>query len=162
MPKPLEQQIQQLIADAPPDGKTPQAMEAIAPILLQVAQQFGKLEYYILQSINHNWQITTLQSRTQPDLTKNVLYGYAELKDATQAGQDPNLMAQAITAVELLFQFISLPNVNELILLERQSGEIQSLEIRQNELKQLIQKQLEAVIINPQNDPPPEDSIHFA
>jgi hypothetical protein len=160
MPQSLEQQMQQLIVDAPQDGKTPQAMAAIAPILLQVAQQFGQSEYYILQSIQQNWQITTLQNRTQPDLTKTVIYGYAELKDATQAGRDPNLMAQAIPALDLLFQFISLPNINSLILLERQSGETQSLEIHQSELKQLIQKQLQATF-HPE-DSSPDQTVHLA
>lgn len=154
--------MQQLIANAPEDGKTPQAMAAIAPILLQVAQQLNHQEYYILQSISQNWQITTLQNRTQPERIKTVIYGYANLNDATQAGQDPNLIAQGLPAIDLLFQFISLPNLNSLILLERHAGETQSLEIHQSELKQLVQTQLEATFMSLPDSRAQDDVIHLA
>lgn len=162
MVKSLEQQIETLIAEAPQDGKTPQAIGAIAPIFLQIAQQLQQLEYYILQSLNQNWQVTTLQNRQQPDLTKTVIYGYANLKDATQAGQDPQLIAKAVPIVDLLFRFMSLPNVDSLMLMERDAGQMQSLEIHQHELKHLIQQQLAAHQQSDQQAPTSPQSIHLA
>ena len=139
----LEQQLQNLIAEAPQDGKTPQAVEAIAPILCEIARQFQHLEYFVLQSIHQNWQITTLQNTKNLEQTKVVLYGYGELKDATQAGQAPNLIAKGVPIIDLLFQFISLKQVDSLILFERQQGNLSNLEIHQDQLNQLIQQQLE-------------------
>ena len=142
----LEQQLQTLIAEAPQDGKTPQAIEAIAPILYEIAEQFQHLEYFVLQSIQQNWQITTLQNTKQPEQTKVVLYGYGELKDATQAGQAPNLIAKGVPIIDLLFQFSSLQQVDSLILFERQQGQLTNLEIHRLQLNQLIQQQLESML----------------
>ncbi|NJN23796.1 MAG: hypothetical protein HC810_04585 [Acaryochloridaceae cyanobacterium RL_2_7] len=142
----LEQQLELLIAEAPQDGKTPQAIEAIAPLLYEIAQQFQHLEYFVLQSLQQNWQITTLQNTKQPEQTKVVLYGYGELKDATQAGQAPNLIAKGIPIIDLLFQFSSLKHVDSLILFEREQGNLSNLEIHRQQLNQLIQQQLETLL----------------
>ncbi len=140
--KQLQQQVQVLIDKAPDDGKTPQAMRAIAPVLLSVAQQFHHPEYYVLQSLDQNLQIVTLQNRTQPTLEKIVIYAYDTLKNATHAGKDPNLMALPVPLTHLLFQLISLPSVDSLIFIETHAGNHQSLEIHQTELKRLLQQQL--------------------
>ena len=144
----IEEQIEKLIAEAPQDGKTPEAMKAIAPVLQGVAKQVQHVEYFVLQSIQQNWQITTLQNKNNPDQTKVVLYGYGELKDATQAGQAPNLIAKSIPIIDLLFQFSSLKEVDSLILWQRNQGALENLEIHQEQLNQLIQRQLEAFFLN--------------
>ena len=162
MPDSLEHQIQRLVDEAPQDGKTPQAMAAIAPIFLQIAQQLSQVEYFILQSLNQNWQITTLQNRHQPDITKTVIYGYATLGDATQAGQDPQLIARGFPIIDLLFQFVSLPNVDSLMLMERNAGQLEQREINQIDLKQIIQKQLELSMHDPEMNISDSSSIYLA
>ncbi len=66
----LDEQIQTLIQNAPQDGTTPALVEAIAPILKQLAGQLRHSQYYIPQTLNQEWAITTLENRTQPSVEK--------------------------------------------------------------------------------------------
>jgi hypothetical protein len=66
----LEQQIQVLIDNAPQDGTTPKAIEAIAPVLTLLANQLRHADYYILQTLDQDWVLTTLSNRAQPELRK--------------------------------------------------------------------------------------------
>lgn len=158
----LINQVQILIDEAPQDGRTPQAMKAIAPALLQIAQQFQNLSYYVLQSLDQNWQIVTLQNRKHPELEKTVIYAYGSLKEATQAGQDPSLMATAVPITHLLFQLIALPKIDSLIILEPSQGVTQSLEVHRTELETLINHQLEKGIANQEIQSSESLDIHLA
>jgi hypothetical protein len=78
----LQQQIQQLIQEAPNDGVTGPTVEAITPVLLAIAGRLKHRQYYILQTLNQSWVMTTLSSRREPITRKNVLYGFPTLQDA--------------------------------------------------------------------------------
>ena len=45
----LEVQIKQLVDTAPQDGKTPQLVTAIAPVLLHFATQLQRENFYVLK-----------------------------------------------------------------------------------------------------------------
>ena len=145
----LKQQVQVLIDEAPEDGQTPQAMRAIAPMLISIAQQFRHLSYYVLHNLNQQLQTVTLQNRSNPQLEKTVIYAYDTLKSATQAGQDPDLIAAPVALTHLLFQLISLPEVDSLIFLETKQGQAHSLEVHRTELQQLLQQHLQLAYPQP-------------
>ena len=73
----LDQQIRSLIEKAPPDGSTPQILEAIAPALVLIAQQLQHLEYSILQAIDQSWAIVVLSNLKQPGREKKVIYAFS-------------------------------------------------------------------------------------
>ncbi|MCM1984667.1 hypothetical protein [Lyngbya confervoides] len=156
----LDEQIQTLLAEAPQEGLMPQAMEAIAPVLKHLAEQFHQEQYFILQSLEGNWQITTLRHRTQPQLEKKVIYAYSTLADATRAGQDAHLMAKSIPIIPLLFQLIAIPDLDSLLVLSSQAGASESLEIAQADLRNLIQRQIDQVL--PQTDPSAQPPQYWA
>ena len=81
----LDLQIRSLIDKAPPDGSTPQILEAIAPALRLLAEQLEHLEYYILQNFDQSWAIVVLSNLKQPGPEKKVIYAWTTLKDASQA-----------------------------------------------------------------------------
>ncbi len=140
----LHDQIQTLIADAPQDGKTPEAVLKIAPALLQVAQTLRCPQYYILRTLQQNWQITILQHRQDPSRQKTVIYAYAHLTDATQAGQADGLVAVSVPIIQLLFQLLTLDGVDSLIVQEQPHQPHRGTEIRRQDLQQLVQMQLQA------------------
>lgn len=83
----LQAQIQTLVQNAPNDGVTGPTLEAIAPVLITFAERLKHRQYYILQNLSKSWVMTTLSNRLEPNVRKNVLYGFATLKDAAS---DPN------------------------------------------------------------------------
>src|SRR4028118_787633 len=99
----LAQQIQALINNAPQDGTTPKAIEAIAPVLTLLASQLRHLEYYILQTLDQGWVVTTLSNRTQPEVEKNVIYAFPSLKDAAdfQSVYDPEILAATVPVTHI-------------------------------------------------------------
>jgi hypothetical protein len=143
----IDNQIQLLIDEAP-DPSIAQAIQAIAPLLRDLAIQLKHLEYYILQNLDQGWVITTLSHRQHPEQTRKVVYAYPSLKMASgakQALQDPNLMAVPYPVISLLFQLVSLKQIDSFIFLDADSPQQQGTEIKQAMIAQLIQTSLRSV-----------------
>jgi hypothetical protein len=137
----IEQQIQTLINEAP-DPTTTLAVKAIAPLLQQLAGQLKHPEYYILQTLERGWLMTTLSNRQQPDTQKTVIYAYPSLLAAGAGQQDPQLMALPYPVTHLLFQMLSMKQVDSFIFLEEEGRQPQAAEIRRQDLEAMLQQQL--------------------
>jgi hypothetical protein len=138
----LDQQIQALIADAPQDGTTPALVEAIAPILKQLAAQLRHLQYYIVQTLDQDWAVTTLGNKSTPESEKNVIYAYPTLKDVSLSPypiQDPQMIAIPLPVIQILFQMLALEGVNSTIFFESPGDVSTGTEIRREDLTTLIQ-----------------------
>jgi hypothetical protein len=143
----LEQQIQTLIQEAPDDGVTGPTVEAIAPVLLAIAARLKHRQYYILQTLNQGWVMTTLSSRQQPNARKNVLYGFPTLKDAAtdpNTSRDPQLMAIPTPVTHILFQMLALKSLDSIIFFEIPGNLTQGTEIPRQEFQALVQDHLKA------------------
>jgi hypothetical protein len=140
----LEQQLQALIDNAPPDGTTPKIVEAIAPALKLLASQLQQLEYYILQTLDEGWVLTTLSNRTQPNVQKNVIYAFSTLKDAAdfQAISDPQIVALPVPVTHILFQMLALDSVTSTVFFDTPGNLTAGTEVRRDDLQTLIQTQL--------------------
>lgn len=141
----LDKQIQVLINDAPEDGVTPQVVAAIAPGLKLLAAKLRHLQYYILQGLAQDWVVTTLRDRSNPKITKQVIYAFPTLKDASAAGgsEDPEVIAAPIPVTHILFQLFALETVDSVIFFETPGDLNTGIEIRRTDLQNLIQLQLQ-------------------
>jgi len=143
----LDQQIQDLVSGAPQDGQTSQAVEAIAPILRQIAQRLKHLQYYIWQSLEQNWVVMTLDNQKNSQLIKRSIYAFSCLEDALTAAAagpvDPQLIAIPITIIELLFQTVTLSSVDSLVFYDHPGNLMLGTEIGCQEVRRLIQMQLQ-------------------
>lgn len=150
----LQPQVQALIDEAPQDGGMPAAIRVIAPLLQGLAEQRLKFEqYYILQNLQGNWQLTTLQHRQKPGLEKTVVYGFANLQDATRSSRSADLVALPVPVIPLLFQLLALESVDSILFLETMGDLDKGEEITRQELQRLIQTALR------QNQPSPPMDI---
>jgi hypothetical protein len=136
-------QVAALIAEAPTDAETQIGVRAIAPLLGELAEQFGSPQFYILQNFNQQWQITTLQNRHQPDLEKRVVYCYRQLSDATRAGQTDSLIAVPLPTVQLLFHFLTISQIDSLLFVQNAFGEEQPIELSQTAIQSVVQEYLQ-------------------
>ncbi|MDG2990722.1 hypothetical protein L3556_07215 [Candidatus Synechococcus calcipolaris G9] len=132
----LQEQANRLIADAPQDGQTPQAIRTIAPILVAQAQMFPQLIYYVLQTPNQQWQVVTLEHRRHPGQTKSVIYAYGSEAMALSHGGG-GLGACPIPIIDLLFQLLAMEPVDSLLILEDGATE-NSSEVSRAQLQQKI------------------------
>lgn len=138
----LDKQIQVLIDDAPQDGVTPRVVEAIGPGLKLLAAK-RHTEYYILQSLDEAWVVTTLSDRNNPDITKNVIYAFPTLKDATNVSEaeiDPQIVAVPIPVTHILFQLFALETVDSIIFFDTPGDLNTGVEIRRADMQNLIQQ----------------------
>lgn len=150
----LQPQVQALIDEAPQDGGMPAAIRVIAPLLQGLAERRLRFEqYYILQNLQGNWQLTTLQHRQKPGLEKTVVYAFANLQDATRSSRSADLIALPVPVIPLLFQLLALEPVDSILFLETMGDLDKSEEITRQELQQLIQTALR------QNQPSPPMDI---
>jgi hypothetical protein len=142
----LDAQIQVLIDNAPQDGTTPEVVATIAPVLKVFAQRLCHHQYYILQTTNQEWMMTTLSNRARPDLQKRVIYGFPTLEDARSSVNAPrpaNLVAVALPIVQILFQMVALHTLDSLIFFETPGNLDNGVEIQGVDVRKAIQLQLQ-------------------
>jgi hypothetical protein len=151
----LEQQIQDLIDNAPPDGVTPKVIEAITPVLKLLASQLRHLEYHVFQTLDQGWVLTTLSNRAQPEVEKNVIYAFATLKDAAdfQSVSDPQIMAAAVPVTHILFQMLAIDTVTSTVFFDTPGNLAAGIEVRRDDLQQLIRTQLKEIGSAPRSYP---------
>lgn len=142
----IEAQIAELIAEAPADADTQFGIRIIAPLLGQLAAQFDSSQYYILQNLERQWQLTTLQNRHQPELEKTVVYAYQQLSDATQAGRADDLIAVPLPTVHLLFHFLTLAQVDSFLFVKNASADESPMELSHKDLQLFIQEHLQQIM----------------
>ena len=141
----LEEQIQLLIDNAPQDGVTPRLVAAIAPVLKVIAGKLRHSQYYIIQSLDQDWVLTTLSNRANPDVEKRVIYAWAALQDISggaAAGLDPQVIAVPIRVTHILFQLVALETVDSTVFFETPGDQTTGVEVRREDLQNLIQVQL--------------------
>lgn len=142
----LDQQIQTLIDEAPADGVTGQAVETIAPTLKAIASRLKRTEYYILQTLDQGWVLTTLSSRQQPNTRKTVIYAYPSLKDAAagpQSVRDPQIMAIPTPVTHIIFQMLAIKSLDSLVFFDTPGNLAQGIEVRREDFQTLLQTQLQ-------------------
>jgi hypothetical protein len=113
---------------------------------LAVAGQLRHGQYYVLQTLEQGWVMTTLTHRNQPDSQKNIVYAYPSLKDATESqanNLDPQVMALPVPVVHILFQLLAMKPVDSLIFCETPGQNGQRLEVRRQDLEFLVQSRLQ-------------------
>ncbi|MEA5449701.1 hypothetical protein VB780_14040 [Leptolyngbya sp. CCNP1308] len=142
----LDAQIASLQTSAPDDGVTGNAITTIAPTLKAIAGQLKHEQYYVLQTLEQGWMMTTLSNRTQPNTQKNIVYAYPTLQDAATSQatvKDPQVMALPVPVVHILFQLLAMQPIDSLIFFETPGQASQGVEIRRQDMQALIQAQLQ-------------------
>ena len=138
----LEAQIQSLL-DGAPDLESLTSVMAIAPILQQVAATLPQLEYYICQSRQGEWVITSLRHRQQPNVEIKVIYAFTSVQDIRKVGESNSGGAVKISIVQLLFNFLSFPEIDRLIFFDNSPNLDRGREISRQDLETAIAKQLQ-------------------
>jgi len=144
----LDEQIHDLIVNAPQDGVTPALVEAIAPVLRQLASQLSHLQYYIVQSLDRNWVVNIISHPAQPELERQVIYAFPSLQDVTTSGnliKDPQLIALPVPVTHILFQMVAMEGIDSLIFFEVPGNAIAGTEIQRSALQEMIQAQLQQI-----------------
>ncbi|KPQ31667.1 MAG: hypothetical protein ACLFM4_16205 [Phormidium sp.] len=142
----LDLQIQTLIDNAPQDGSTPGAIAAIAPVLKAFGDRLRHREYYILQTDDGNWLMTTLSNRLNADLEKSVIYGFPSFEDAKASEPEsnaPQLLAVALPVTHILFQLLALERVESLIVFETPGQRETGMEVKRSDLQKAVALQLQ-------------------
>ena len=141
----IEQQIETLVNEAPDDGVTGQAVEAIAPVLTTMASRLKRTTYYVLKTLNQGWITTALTNRQQPNIRKTVIYAFPTLQDAAsgpQSVKDPQIMAIPTPVTHILFQMLALKTLDSIIFFDKSGNLSQGTEIRRQEFQAMVQSQL--------------------
>lgn len=112
----LDRQIQSLI-DGAPDVESRMSVMAIAPILQQVAATLPYPEYYICQSPQGEWAITTLRHRQQPDLEIQAIYAFKRVEDIRIVDPEALTIGVAVKMpiVQILFDLIAFAQIDRVI-----------------------------------------------
>ncbi|BAY26267.1 hypothetical protein NIES2100_60810 [Calothrix sp. NIES-2100] len=142
----INAQIQLLIDNAPQDVITPQLVAAIAPVLKAIAHQLRHPQYYILQSLDSEWVLTTLSNRANLKKEKSVVYAFPTLQDATQtasASLDSQVIAIAIPVTHILFQLVALEPVDSIVFFETPGTTTNAIEVQRTDFQNQIQKHLQ-------------------
>lgn len=148
----LDQQLKVLTDEAPQYGIPASVMKAVTPVLKGFTIKLQHLNYYIPQSLEGGWVLTTLRHRRSPHQEKRVVYAFATLADAKSQGDwDTQTIARAVPVTHILFQLFSLQEVDSIVFIDTPSLE-SGTEIRRAEVQKAIQAQLQQLA--PRQTPP--------
>ena len=151
----LDQQLQILIDDAPNYGIPALVIEkAIAPILKKVAEQLQFTEYYILQNATEDWVMFSIKNNPQQDLSKTVIYAFTAYQDAIGFNQKPDekILASPIPITHILFRLFSVKKIDSIIFFNDVENLHQGIELRREDLQNLIQQQLQQFMKHKKSD----------
>jgi hypothetical protein len=151
----IDQQIQVLIDQAPEYGLAPTVVEAIAPAFRAIAGQLKHPQYYVLQTLNQNWLVTTLSHRTQSNLTKQVVYAFPTLaaaKTNPYASEDLQTVALSVPTVHILFQMLAMKPIDSIVFFETSNDLESGIEVSRQRIESLVQTQLQ--MTQPRSGPP--------
>lgn len=139
----LDKQIQELVDNAPQDGSTAMLIRAIAPALKKIAERLRHSQYYVLQTLDHGWVITALTNRTQPSMSKSVVYAYPTLADARAGTQNPNnpqIVALPIPVIHILFQMLAMKTVDGTVFFETPGNLKDGTEVTRTNLQDILKQ----------------------
>jgi hypothetical protein len=144
----LDEQIQALI-DGAPDVESRMSVMAIAPILQQVAATLPHLEYYICQSPQGEWAITTLRHRQQPNLEIKVIYAFTKIQDISGVDREAlNLgVAVKIPIVQLLFDLLACPEIDRIVFFNDSQHLVGTAALKQHLGQEISRQDLENSIV---------------
>lgn len=137
----IDQQLQVLIDNCPPDGNLPQMVASVTPALKLMARRLRHLQYYIVQTLDSSWVMLTISHREQPETVKTVIYAFPTLKDVNSgpyALEDPGLLAVPVPVTHILFQLIATPNTDSVVFFETPGNTMAGTEIQRAELESLV------------------------
>ena len=155
----LKAEIQQIINNAPKYGVPTVVMEqAVVPVLKLFTQRLEHEEYQVIQTLDGDWVLTTLESRIQPEIEQTVVYAFATLKDAASfpGAKDPKLMAMPLSAIQILLQLFAIDRLDSIIFLETPGDLSTGKQIARSDLQSSIQAQIQKL---DQGDTSTTDSI---
>jgi hypothetical protein len=134
----LDRQIQNLI-DGAPDRETRASVVAIAPTLQQVATTLPQSEYYISQSPQGEWAVTTLKHRQQ-NVEIRVIYAFNSIRDLQKFETGILNLGAAVKMpiVQLLFDLLAYPEIDRIIFLTNSNDLDRGREISRQELESAI------------------------
>lgn len=147
----LDQQLQILIDNAPNYGVPALVIEkAIAPSLKLFAEKLGCSEYYILQNTAEDWVMFSLKNNPQQDSEKTVIYAFTSHQDAIRFNQnkDEGIVANSLPTTHILFRLFSVKKIDSIIFFNEVANLDQGLELRREDLQNLIQEQLQKLVNN--------------
>ena len=154
----MERQLQELEDKAPKDGITPRIMAAIAPVLRLFAERLRRLEYYMLQSQDRRWQLTTLSNRMNPNLEKRVAYAFPTVRDARAFASKlggGDAIATLVPTTHILFQAFALKDALDSIIFFEEPGNLtRGTEIHQQDLQNAVRDRLQKSFSSLRNVPP--------
>jgi hypothetical protein len=153
----LDQQLQLLIENAPQDGVTPIVMkQAVTPVLKLFANQLQHVEYFVCQTLEKHWVLTTLSNRTQPNLEKKVIYAFTKLQDAANfhKNSQDQLITVAIPVTHILFQLFAMNQIDSIVFMEIPGNLKYGQEVHCQDVKKSIETQLQKFQKNHRPIPP--------
>lgn len=117
----LAQQLRVLVERAPQDGITPHIVAlAVNPALEIFAKKLKHSQYYVMQSAQKQWVMTTISNRVNPTVEKKVIYAFTSVRDAMDfqhLGQK-DLLPEKIPVAHILFQLFALKHLDSVIFLD--------------------------------------------
>ncbi|YAI81992.1 MAG: hypothetical protein ACQJCO_09500 [cyanobacterium endosymbiont of Rhopalodia sterrenbergii] len=151
----IEKQLEILANEAPEYGVSIEIMErAVNPVLKFFASQHKQTDYFVLHTSDH-WIITTLNNRKHPQITKKVVYGFVNRQDARnfKTTLDTSSVSASIHIVSLpithfFFQMFAIRQVDSIILMDKPNNKTQGIEIKREDIENMIQKQLQQATPN--------------
>jgi hypothetical protein len=141
----LDQQVQQLINQAPMDQHIRSGVRSIAPVLKRIAQTLPFKTYYLPQSNGGDWLVTTIQNCYQSTVTIDVIYLFADRNDGLEFSKQSSFIGkvESVPIIQFLFEVSTIESIDRVIFFNQKGNLNQGQELDRTYIQTLINEQLE-------------------
>lgn len=141
----LEQQIQVLIDNASQYGIMPEEVKAIAPVLKDFARELGHFTYYILQSPDQRWLVTTLSNNSKPATQKQIIYAYSTFNDALSSSSTNSIevVPKLLAVIDILLQLLAMETIDSLVFFDTEGNLVDGIEVSRKKFQARLQQYLQ-------------------
>lgn len=143
----LKSQLQEL-SKGLQETLSPVAIEkAIIPVMVACAKRVKRGHFFVWESPEQEWIVTTLSHRLDPSLEKRVIYAFTSTQDAKKHEDfdDPRLGVVEVPIVLIFTKLLVLKDLDSIIFFPNRGNLKQGVELEKSQFLELIKNRLRQV-----------------
>lgn len=143
----LKSQLRELSKELEENLSTAAIEKAIIPVIVAYAKRVKRGHFFIWESPEQEWIVTTFSYRLDPSLEKRVVYAFTSKQDAKKHEDfnDPALQVAEVPIVLILVKLLVSKDLDSIVFFSHRGNVKQGMEVEKSQLLDVIKNRLRQV-----------------
>jgi hypothetical protein len=143
----LKSQLQELSKGLQGTMSTAAIEKAIIPVIISYAKRVKRAHFFVWESSEQQWIVTTLSHRSDPSLEKRVVYAFTSTQDAKKHEDfdDPGLRVVEVPIILIFTKLLASEDLDSIIFFPHRGNVKQGIELEKSQFLELIKNRLRQI-----------------